>query len=114
MEKNLKNLSLQSHVIKKAKPFLYLPSYALKKNNINSEQNKHFYKRISNNNKENKKSIYLNDFNTTVQNDKKNAKINKNKKIYNTAQKSTNNRKIFDIKMIKNSTIKGKNKFRKC
>jgi hypothetical protein len=97
---------------KKSKTFFISPSYVLKKNDINSEQNKHFYKRISNNNKENKKSIYLNDFNTTVQNDKKNAKINKNKKIYNTAQKSTNNRKIFDIKMIKNSTIKRKNKFK--
>ena len=114
-EMNGKKLKKSQFIVpchKKSKTFFISPSYVLKKNNINSEQNKHFYKRISNNNKENKKSIYLNDFNTTVQNDKKNAKINKNKKIYNTAQKSTNNRKIFDIKMIKNSTIKGKNKFK--
>ena len=106
----------KSHFIvpchKKSKTFFISPSYAFKKNNIISEQNKNFYKRVNNNNKENKKSINVSDFNSTVQINKKKTKNNKNKKIYNTAQKSTNNRKIFDIKMMKNSAVKSKNKFK--
>ena len=107
---NIKKTDIIIPFHKKSKTFFISPSYAFKKDNININKTKPFYKRI------NKNSINNNDFNTTFEiNTTKIKNINKKKIYYNTAKKGTNNKKIYnknDVKTIKISSIKGKNKFK--
>ena len=111
---NLKNqFIIPCH--KKSKTFFISPSYALKKNNINTNKGKQFYKRI-NIYEENGKTNNLSDFNSTFQMKNSKVKNNKNDKLNNTtAIKTTIKRKIygkFDIKKVKTKVIKGKNDFK--
>ena len=107
---NIKKTDIIIPCHKKSKTFFISPSYAFKKNNVDTNKAKPFYKRI------NKKVIYNNnDFNATFEiNATKIKNTNKKKIYYNTAKKNTNNKKSFnnDVKPIKISSITGKNKFK--
>ena len=112
---NKNNLIIPCH--KKCKTFFISPSYVFKKNNnINTKKSQRFYKRISNNIKDNKQSINTKEFDTTIQVKNGCELNNKNKKINcNSGKKSKDKKQQFiryENRKGNNYVIKRKNKFK--